>query len=443
MAVSLDGIEFSQDLFLPIGNEKIRDENIGILGACAAKIQSICQRIWNWTTCPIRTIWTTARSALGGVIRDLFFFPLKPYLNHEQMKLERRYFSDFWDPQAPLDPNLKDHLVVRENFAVRDEVFKITLNGQRHAITCRMIESKEGVADPSSVSEVARPQENGLFPKWFNFLLIPGNLTTIDNNVIGMYPFLSSYLAIKNEHITLPPARFMMITQYDICRLGDGDAREEYLPESLDQAAMILASTISSLQKKYGQPLDELVAHSIGSVFFSAALKYMTAQSIPRNITFHCGPSSVSTVGKNFWFGRISAKLAEISNWSVDVAKEIAAFYKKFSESKKFSLVISGVKQDHYFSDGANLCSAAEILSLKEKNQIDLLLFDPPVQFFHNRAHHNLPIDFLVTNYLTDTSNLEFMGQDNHFAKALLRHSLPPLLADSSSVCVKEASKNL
>ncbi len=440
MAVSLDGIECSQDFLLPIGNE-----NIGILEICAAKIQSICQRIWNWTTSPFFTIWMAARSALGGVIRDLFFFPLKPYLNHEQMKIEKLYYSNFWDPQAALDPNLQDHLAVRENFAVRDEVIQIASNGQRHAITCRIVESKEGIVDASSVSEAAPSpnyRENGLSPKWFNFLQIPGNLTTIDNNVIGVYPFLSSYLAIKGENKTMPPARFIMITQYDICNLGDSGAPEAYLPESLDQAAMLLATTISSIQKKYG-PTDQLLAHSIGCVFFSAALKYLTEESVPQNIAFHCGPSSVSTVGNNFWFGKIPTKLVEICNWSVDVAKEIAAFYKKFSGSKEFSVVVSGVKQDHYFSGEANLCLAAEILSLKEEQLIDLLLFDPPVQFFHNRCHHNLPTYFLVSNYLIDASNSDFMEREDHFAKALLRHSLSPLLAASPSVCLKKIPKNL
>lgn len=421
MTVSLDGIECSQDLLLPVGNEKI-----DILEGCVAKIQSTCQRIWNWTTSPFLTIWTATRSALGGMVRDYCFFPLKPYLNCEQMKSEQRYYNDFWNPQAALDPNLKDHLVVRENFAVRDEVIQITSNGQRHAVTCRIIESKEGIAGAASVSEVASSsncRENGPAPKWFNFLLIPGNLTTIDNNVIGMYPFLSAYLAIKGENKTVPPARFIMITQYDICRLGDSGAPEEYLPESLDEAAKILATSISSIQKKYG-PTDQLLAHSIGCVFFSAALKYLTKDLIPQNIAFHCGPSSVSTVGNNFWFGKIAAKMAEISHWTVDVAKEIAAFYKKFSELKEFSLVISGVKQDHYFAGEANLCTAAEILSLKAELSIDLLLFDPPVQFFHNRAHHNLPFDFLVPNYLTEASNSDFMEREDHFAKALLRHAL-------------------
>ena len=402
MTVSFEEIESAQDFIFPTW-----DSTALSVERAAQKVQAICEKIWNLATTPFVAIQNTIRSSLGNAIRDHIFFPLTPHLHCDQMKLETKYYADFWDLNAPLDPNLTDHRAIKEHFSVRDEIFSVAADDKQYAITCRIIESKTLTPDSS---------------QRYQFLFLPGNLTTIGNNIIGAYPFLSSYLSLSKENQNLPPARFITITQYDISQLEGGTIESDYKPKSLDLVGEILEKTLAEVQRKYGQA-DQLLAHSIGCVFLSAALKYLSPSSTPKNMAFHCGPSSLEEVGKNFWFGQTICKIAQLTGWGVNTAREITNFRKYFAP-KELSLMISGVKQDYYFAGDANLCISPQMKALQRENLAEILVFDPPMQLFHDRAHHNLPTDFLVPNYLHPECDPGILEEEEHLARALIRKSL-------------------
>jgi hypothetical protein len=128
-------------------------------------------------------------------------------------------------------------------------------------------------------------------------------------------------------------------------------------------------------------------------------------------------------VSKNYFWGvgRLFYFLMEAGRWAGDPEQELVDFYQKWDETP--SLVIACVEQDHYFSGGANLCSGSKIRTIP---QACFLVFDPPRQFAHASAHHNLRTDFLNPRYLTEES--DYMEPDESFSEAILRHSLPSAL---------------
>jgi len=79
----------------------------------------------------------------------------------------------------------------------------------------------------------------------------------------------------------------------------------------------------------------------------------------------------------------------------------------------------TGVIQDHHFSGSANLCLGEKI---KEMNDIEFLVFNPPRQLVHEQAHHNLRPDSFNPRYLITDS--DFMKPLENLPDAIIRHSL-------------------
>lgn len=341
------------------------------------------------------------RSVFSPVVANPFFFPLKwPLIANikavrSQLKIEAAYYRDFWDPSKPLDPNLKDHALIREKFALpQDRIIPIQLkDGKSANITCRVIQTKESGET------------------FYNFVQVPGIYTTISNNIGAIHPYLAAYLNAGKQG-SAPPARFIMISENDL----------DIKPSSLEEAGWILLQTLKALKKEFGE-IDQLVAHSLGTIFLASALKQADDPTeLPNHLCFDRGPTSIWETSKHYFLGlgRLIYFLAKWGGWNADIEEEIVLFCQKWQERP--SMLITGVVQDHHFSGSANLCLGQK---LKQIEDIDILVFDPPNQIVHERAHHNLRSDHFNSKYLVNQS--DFLEPMENLPEAIIRSSLPML----------------
>ena len=155
------------------------------------KTQSIWARIYYAIIGVFSKIIQIARSSIGAVVRDAFFFPLRcPLIANrqqarKQLQIEDAYNRDFWDPKKPLDPNFKEQSKIREKFAPpEDRTLNIQLkDGKTVQITCRILQTKaKGV-------------------NCYNFVQLPGIYASISNTIGTIYPYLAAYLNSEKEGI--------------------------------------------------------------------------------------------------------------------------------------------------------------------------------------------------------------------------------------------------
>lgn len=368
--------------------------------ALSSKIQSIWGQIYHTALDGFNKIVHIARSSIGAVVRDAFFFPLKCSLLvnrqevQKQLQIEEAYCRDFWDPAKPLDPNFKDQGKIREKFAPpEDRTFNIQLNnGKKVEITCRIMQTKAQVG------------------KYYNFVQIPGIFGTITNTVGNAYPYLAAFVNSEKEGVELPPARFILVSENNL----------NYKPATLDEAGLVLLEILKSLKAEFGD-LDQLVAHSLGNILFANALKQIDDPKIlPKHVCFDRGPTSVWEASKKyFWgFGRLLYIFAEFGGWASDIEQDIVDFCQKWEARP--SILVTGIEQDHHFSGSANLCLGEKIKKIKD---IQTLVFDPPRQIADEFELHNMRADFLNPRYLIGESN--FIESSENLSEAILRHSLP------------------
>lgn len=378
------------------GSLKIDDDHWEV-EQLAQKTHSVWSQIYDVTVGSFIKVIQVLRSVIGAIARDAFFLPLKwPFLANrqfvqDQLQIEEDFSRDFWDPSKPLDPSFKDQAMIREKFAPpEDRVFPIQLpDGKSVEITCRIIETKEKAGD------------------FYNFIQMPGIYSTIDNNVVAVYPYLAAYLNVEKS---LPPARFIIISENNL----------NYKPATLDEAGLILLETLKAMRAEFGE-IDQLVAHSLGNIFFSSALKQVDDPAVlPKHICMDRGPSSIFEASKKyFWgLGGLFYFLLEFGKWAADLEQDVVDFCLKWKNRPP--IVVTGVVQDHHFSGGANLCMGEKI---RHVDGVDVLVFDPPRQVAHQHAHHNLRTDFLNSRYLIEES--DFMGSSENFPEAIIRHSFP------------------
>lgn len=358
----------------------------------------------NRTASKTRSLWNLFRDWMGEFLRDAFFLPIPanptPAIQ-KGLKREEDFVAAFWNAGKATDLNYPYQEKIREIFTVNDQPIKmLTTDGKLLQITCRIIE-------PKIKSDA----------KSYNCVHVLGNISTISNNIDTPYPYLAAYLEEKKKDPTLSPARFVLISQYDM--QVDG---APFKPRSLDEAGLILKKTLDTLYETYGE-IDHLVAHSLGSIIFASALKHFEgdAKAFPQHIHFDRAPSSIEAASKTQSFGSILHFLATLSGWSVDIGKELADFYLK---NPKVPCIVSGVKYDFYFPGPASL---HEHKKIKEISQVKVLIFDPPHQLFHMRAHHGLRADLLNGHYLVDHSDRQFLREKEHLATASMRHTFQKL----------------
>lgn len=375
------------------------DQDCSRVAQLAQRTQWIWEQIYEITIGNLIHVVHVIRSAIGSVVRDVFFFPLKwsvianRQTVRDQLQIEETYYRNFWDLSKPLDPNLKDQAKIREKFAPpEDRVFPIGLkDGRTMEITCRIIQTKE---------------EGEHF---YNFVQVPGIYTTNSNNIGATHPYLSAYLNTETEEQSLPPARFIMISENNL----------NFTPATLDEAGFVLLETLKTLKREFGE-IDQLVAHSLGNIFLANALKQVDCPNLlPKHICLDRGPTSIwESSGKYFLgLGRLMYFLGKVGGWTSDIEQDVVDFCQKWED--KPSLLITGVIQDHHFSGSANLCLGKKITKIEG---IDVLVFDPPRQMVHEHAHHNLRADFLNPRYLVGES--DFMKSLENLPEAIIRHSL-------------------
>ena len=356
----------------------------------------------NRTAIKTQSLWTQFLQWIGHLIRDAFYMPIpwSPKLAIQTaLQREEEFTAAFWDPTKPLDLNYPLQEKIRKEFAVYDQPIKMqTADGKPLEVPCRVIESKRKEAE------------------FHNFVHVLGNLSTISNNIASTYPYLAAYLDRKKNDPSLPPGRFLLFSQYGMH--SDG---VPFRPRSLDEAGLILKKALETLSENYG-PIDQLVAMSLGSIIFASSLKHFEdTAAFPRAIHFDRAPSSIKAASQNYSGGSLLYLLSKATGWCVDIGQELADFCQR---NKDVPCIVSGVKDDFYFPGRAGLHEDQKIKGL---NQVKILIFDPPRQLFHVRAHHGLRSDFLNFNYLVGHSDRQLLKEREHLANASLRHSFQVL----------------
>lgn len=363
---------------------------------------------------------------IRAVIRP-FFFPFLesiPPAVEQQQEIEKDFFMKFWDPKAPLRPELVDHGKVKEKFTCRKEVLPICIKGTDLMVICSIIESKDC----------------GLDKECYNFVHVLGITSTADNDIMRTYPLLATYLEMKDR----PPARFVLISQYET-RLENGSL---YKPQTLDgDVGQILCQTLKSLEKKYGI-IHQLLGYSLGSIVAAAALRHfdglkensakslvggrvtVQAQGMPKHITFDRGPSSVEELSKLYTGGCVLLPLSRISGWDMDFGKEIAKFVRALGSDAPSITVINAL-QDHRFGNKVNLYENPYIKELKAEGKISAVLVDQPLQCAHQSAHHSTSLEVWNKHHVVEGTD-DLLGNNKNLAHAILERSMPKTAKKSS-----------
>ena len=194
-----------------------------------------------------------------------------------------------------------------------------------------------------------------------------------------------------------------------------------FKPATLDEAGYVLLETLKTLRKEFGD-VDQLVAQSLGNIFFANLLKQIEDPKIlPKHICLDRGPTSIWEASKKYFcgLGRLVYFLGKFGGWVSDIEQDIVNFYQKWE--KRPTIVVTGVDQDHHFSGSANLCLGEKIKKIQD---IQKLFFSPPRQISHEFGFHSMRADFLNPRYLIGQSN--FMKISENLAEAILRQFLFP-----------------
>lgn len=340
------------------------------------------------------------RESLGRIIGKAFFFPLHSKAAREKVQEAETFVKNWWNRNQPLDPNFRKQFQVRRKFTVSDKTVTTTINGKTLTLSYRVVERK------------------GSSKKGYNFVQIPGNTSNSRTGILFLYPFLAAFLKLQKEEPDLKSGRFITISEYDLKDASGND----YSPSSLDESGLILKDAMSKIVNRYGK-INHVLCHSLGSILYSAAQKYMDGKKaehlIPKNICFDRGPTSIELASKKYWYGSLIIPFAWFTGWLLNLENAIIDFCKKWPHITK---VVSGVVEDHHFYGPAGLCNSAGVRTLQKEKKIKLLIFDP--KGFHEMAHHSLRNDYFNKNYLIKPSNDDFMEENETFAHTLLRHSV-------------------
>ncbi len=379
------------------------DKNHPEIEGLSQRTQSIWDRIYGATIGVVpNTIVPAARSSIGAAVRDPFFFPSQCFFMPNRQEIQKKlqaeetYCRNFWDPTEELDTNFPDQAKIREKFAPpEDRTFSIQLKDRKNVeITCRILQTKaEGESH-------------------YNFVLVPGTYATISNTVKTIYPYLSAYLNSEKGGVVLPPARFIVISENNL----------NFKPATLDEAGLVLLETLKALKEEFGD-FDQLVAHSLGTVFFANVLKQVhDPKMLPKHICLDRGPTSIWEASKKyFWgFGRLIYVLADFGGWASDIEQDVVGFCQKWEERP--SLVVIGLQEDHHFSGSANLGLGKKI---KKIPGVQTLVFAPTQQITNESGQHTMRADSLNRlSLIKESKESDFIQPSESLSQALIRHSL-------------------
>ena len=348
----------------------------------------------------IKSVWKSVQEILGTPLR-LLAFPLtlsKLPLEYQQLlEGERKFFSDFWNPNVPLNPQFPWQEDIRSHFFWKKETLSLEIEGKPVWVEYSIIEPKEG-------------------EKPLNFLYMPGNVATNDSYILGPYPFLVS--ALKQKEKGLP--RILILSQYDIYK----EPGEKYHPRNIDEPGLIFSHVLKALSREKG-PIHFLAAHSYGTVVLASSLKHLAPQDLdllPQTIYLDRGPSSVKEAASLFFgtFWWFVFQWARLTHWNLDMGQEI---FQSLSHRKDQTLLIAETKKDSFFKGKASLVQSPFIQSLEKQGKAKCFRFDFAYQHCMPRAHHMLHNGLLDEYHLTEKNNLLQPGENMADLAIKLFHS--------------------
>ena len=333
-------------------------------------------------------------------------FPLTSTSSYIQNILQREHWISrdlFW--KAPFeDLRYPRHQQIRNYFVRYDQFVIVKIDNKEIKLKCRVIEPKDC------------PPEGCL-----NHLIIQGNISTLDNNMPGVYPFLDSYIKEREKNSDMAPARFVIFSHYDH-KIADtlSQKEEDYLPGDIDEWGFVYKKAYESLVQQYGK--FQLVAgHSLGTIPAIELFKHMKPEEFdtlfPQTLFFAQGPSSTYEVSKNipfelecypfgwafFGIGLILHFVCKWTGWSLELDKTITEKLQAFAQDpaiqdklKQKHLIATQVKYDFYFPGKAGLCGS-DVLNPIEDTTINFyrMKFNPPLSWGVPRAQHNYSLGLL------------------------------------------------
>lgn len=271
----------------------------------------------------------------NSVIRPLFL-PLAgdpPKRLVEKIKENRNKVEQFWKREVDQLYSITD---VRQIFFRREEFFSVEINGKSLKIKVGIIETQA----TGNYQQIA--------------FGLP-NLSTVSSCHEGIHPLLSAYVE-KHKESSLQPARFFLISAYDMTCEGD-----QYDVESLDDSGLIFKMTLDEITTKYGN-VDTVLVHSVSCFRLAAAVNHRFSA---KRVIVDRGPSSVEALSKIYFLGQIGLMpIARACGWNLNVGNKLLEYLSN-SDSE---VVIAGVADDHRFPGDANLCnhpSIRHVLGLK------------------------------------------------------------------------------
>lgn len=291
---------------------------------------------------------------------------------------------------------------VRENFERYNQKVVIQSEGKKIEMNCRVIETK------------GCPKTGCL-----NHILVQGNVSTLDNNMPGLYPLLETYLKEKERNPELPPARFIMVNHYGNKISYDTNAKDEdYYPENLDEWGLVFKKTIESLVNQYGE-LNLLAAHSLGNIPVVQHLNNLNDEEFlrlfPKTLFLAQGPSSLYEVsanvpasfewypwGRTFVIGWVVYYFFKWIGWDVKLDSTLVERLQRLPKNtetveklRRTNIVVTDVVHDFYFPGKASLCASDKLQELEGIVNISRMTFNPPLSWGIPRAQHNYNIGLL------------------------------------------------
>ncbi len=365
--------------------------------------------------------------AISRYIRDHFIFPLisktDPY-SKEILKREDWFSNDlFWNSPYP-DLRFPRHEQIKQTFDRYEQDIVIREAGKEIKLKCRIIETKD--ASKSSKEDV------------LNHLIVQGNISTLNNNMPGVYPFLSSYLEEKERNPQMKPARFIVLTHYHHT-VKDLKTNNEttYLPGDIDEWMYVFKKTVEAVVDRYGQ-LEMMTGHSLGTLPVVGHLMHVNDEEFkklfPRTLFLSQGPSSVekvtkkiplelesypwgwTTLGLQYIVGKIVYYITKYSGWDISLDQILTERFSKLPQNdeiakklKQCKVIVSEVDNDYYFPDKASLCSSDKLENVDDRITLYRLTFNPPLSWGVKRGQHNFNLGLLQRRDLIK-EKLHFQG---------------------------------
>lgn len=343
---------------------------------------------------------------ISRFIRDHFLFPLISATDAASKKILQRedWISSelFWNSSYN-DIRYPKHQQIKEMFNRYDQYIVINQCGKEIKVKCRILETKNCPKDTNE----------GIL----NHLIVQGNLSTLDNNIPALYPFLASYVTQKEQNPELPPARFIMINHYhNTVRDQDSAQTKTYLPGDMDEWTYVFKKCLESVVDTYGS-LEMISAHSLGNIPVVGHLKHVKkhefAKLFPKVLFLSQGPSSTYEVSKNVPFetypkgwcyllGAFVYYISKWSGWEVSLDSTLTDFISGIPNDetsnlklKQTKIVITEVDKDYYFPGKASLCASDRLDNIDSRVSLYRMSFSPPLSWGVQRGHHNFNMGLL------------------------------------------------